>query len=61
MNLLNKSVRFIDERWFSLLDYIRLDTKCTILSQIPDNFSSAAILLHPFVEMPSGWTQRKKN
>lgn len=44
-----------------MLDYIRLDTKYTILSQIPDNFSSAAILLHPFVEMPSGWTQSKKN
>lgn len=46
---------------FSLLDYIRLDTKSTILNQIRDNFSSAAILLHPFVEMPSGWTQSKKN
>jgi Protein of unknown function (DUF2711) len=38
-----------------------LDTQSTILDQIPDNFSSAAILLHPFVEMPSGWTQSKKN
>jgi hypothetical protein len=45
----------------SLLDYIRLDSKSAILSQIPKYFNSAAILLHPFVRMPSGWTKSKKN
>jgi hypothetical protein len=44
-----------------LLDYIRLDTKSTILKQISNNFSSGAILLHPFIQMPLGWTIDKQN
>jgi Protein of unknown function (DUF2711) len=44
-----------------LLDYLRLDTKSTILKQISNNFSSAAILLHPFIQMPLGWTLDKQN
>ncbi|SME46779.1 hypothetical protein BACERE00185_05099 [Bacillus mobilis] len=40
---------------FILLDYIWLNDKSPILEQLPSNFKSAAILLHPFVQMPSGW------
>ncbi len=40
---------------FILLDYIWLDDKSPILVQLPSNFKSAAILLHPFVQMPLGW------
>jgi hypothetical protein len=43
-----------------MLDYLWLDDKSPILNQIPDNFKSAAILLHPFVQMPLGWTQSKQ-
>ncbi|SFA99555.1 MULTISPECIES: DUF2711 family protein [unclassified Bacillus (in: firmicutes)] len=44
-----------------MLDYIWIDDKSPILKQLPSNFKSAAILLHPFVQMPSGWeeTMRK--
>ena len=38
-----------------MLDYIWLDDKSPILEQLPSNFKSAAILLHPFVQMPLGW------
>lgn len=38
-----------------MLDYIWIHEKSPILKQIPNNFKSAAILLHPFVQMPSGW------
>nr|WP_081806940.1 DUF2711 family protein [Bacillus sp. H1a] len=38
-----------------MLDYIWLDDNSTILEQLPSNFKSAAILLHSFVQMPSGW------
>lgn len=40
-----------------MLDYIWVDDKSPILKQIPKNFKSAAILLHPFVQMPSGWEE----
>ncbi|AMR84684.1 putative protein YwbB [Bacillus thuringiensis serovar morrisoni str. 4AA1] len=40
---------------YILLDYIWLDDKSPILEQLPRNFKSAAILLHPFVQMPLGW------
>ncbi|MCH6266576.1 DUF2711 family protein [Neobacillus citreus] len=43
-----------------MLDYIWLDDKSPILSQLPNNFKSAAILLHPFVQMPLGWRQNKQ-
>lgn len=39
---------------FNLLDYIWLDDNSPILEQLPSNFKSAAILLHPFVQMPLG-------
>lgn len=46
-----------------MLDYIWLDDKSPILEQLPSNFKSAAILLHPFVQMPLGWEHsvRKKS
>ena len=40
---------------YILLDYIWLDDKSPILEQLPSTFKSAAILLHPFVQMPLGW------
>lgn len=46
---------------FILLDYIWLDDNSTILEQLPSNFKSAAILLHPFVQMPSGWEKSVRN
>ena len=44
-----------------MLDYIWIDDKSPILKQLPSNYKSAAILLHPFVQMPSRWekTMRK--
>lgn len=38
-----------------MLDYIWLNDRTPILKQIRRHFKSAAILLHPFVQMPSGW------
>lgn len=45
-----------------MLDYIWLDDKSPILEQLPSTFKSAAILLHPFVQMPLEWEKsvRKK-
>lgn len=43
-----------------MLDYIWLDDKSPIVKQIPRNFKSAAILLHPFIQMPLGWEQNKR-
>lgn len=43
-----------------MLDYIWLDDNSPILNQLPNNFKSAAILLHPFVQMPLGWEHNKK-
>ncbi|PES87123.1 hypothetical protein CN504_05875 [Bacillus anthracis] len=45
-----------------MLDYILLDDKSPILAQLPSTFKSAAMLLHPFVQMPLGWekSMRKK-
>ncbi|MDX8363356.1 DUF2711 family protein [Cytobacillus sp. IB215316] len=42
-----------------MLDYIWIDDKSPILSQLPNNFKSAAILLHPFIQMPWGWENSK--
>jgi hypothetical protein len=44
---------------YALLNYLWLDDHTPILTQLPNNFRSAAILLHPFVQMPSGWEQTK--
>ncbi|MEB2278349.1 DUF2711 domain-containing protein [Bacillus sp. ILBB4] len=43
-----------------MLDYIRLDGDLPILSQLPNDFNSAAILFHPFIQMPSGWEKSKR-
>ncbi|RDW14949.1 DUF2711 family protein [Oceanobacillus chungangensis] len=43
-----------------MLDYIWLDDKSPIVKQIPRNFKSAAILLHPFIQMPLRWEQNKR-
>ncbi|MDC7783381.1 DUF2711 family protein [Priestia megaterium] len=43
-----------------MLDYIRLDWDLPILPQLPRGFKSAAILLHPFVQMPLGWEKSKR-
>jgi len=45
---------------YSLLDYIWIDDRSPILKQLPSNFKSAAILLHPFIQMPSGWEVIKR-
>lgn len=42
------------------MNYLRLKTDSPILSQLPNNFKSAAILLHPFVQMPLGWEIAKR-
>jgi hypothetical protein len=43
-----------------MLDYIWLEDNSPVLDQLPHNFKSAAILLHPFVQMPMGWGQNKR-
>ncbi|KMJ57672.1 hypothetical protein AB685_15645 [Bacillus sp. LL01] len=44
------------------MEYIWLDYKTPLLSQLPQNFKSAAFLLHPFEKMPDGWEEcRMKN
>jgi hypothetical protein len=40
-------------------DYIWYDEKSPILSQLPKNFKSAAILLHPLIQMPLRWEKNK--
>jgi len=42
------------------LDYIRLDWDLPILPQLPNGFKSAAILFHPFIQMPYGWEKSKR-
>ncbi|GIN93148.1 hypothetical protein J22TS1_41990 [Siminovitchia terrae] len=44
-----------------MLNYIWLNDKSPILKQLPTNFKSAAILLHPFIQMPQGWEENKRN
>lgn len=36
-------------------DIIWLNDESPIFNQLPNNFKSAAILLHPFIQMPVGW------
>lgn len=43
-----------------MIDYIWLDDKSPIINQLPRSFKSAAILLHPFIQMPLGWEQNKR-
>ncbi|WCN39495.1 DUF2711 family protein [Aneurinibacillus uraniidurans] len=43
-----------------MLNYIWLNDKSSILKQLPQGFKTAAILLHPFVQMPLGWAQSKQ-
>lgn len=42
-----------------MLDYIWLNDEYPILNQVPKSIKSAAILLHPFVQMPLEWEQSK--
>jgi len=42
------------------MEYIWLD-ESPILKQVSKGFKSAAILFHPFVQMPKNWTENKKN
>lgn len=43
-----------------MLDYIWLEYRSPILNQLPNNFKSAAILLHPFIQMPMGWGENNR-
>lgn len=43
-----------------MLDYIWIDGNLPILFQLPNGFNSAAILFHPFIQMPSGWEKSKR-
>jgi hypothetical protein len=43
-----------------MLNYFSFDYKKPILSQLPPPFKSAAIILHPFVQMPKGWENAKR-
>ncbi|WP_194758489.1 DUF2711 family protein [Priestia megaterium] len=43
-----------------MLDYIQLDWDLPILPQLPNGFKSAAILFHPFIQMPYGWEKSKR-
>jgi hypothetical protein len=40
--------------------YIRFDEEYPLLKQARNDFRSAAFLLHPFIQMPEGWTTGKK-
>ena len=42
------------------MKYIWLD-ESPILQQVSNDFKSAAILFHPFVQMPKNWTENKKS
>ncbi|MGD6896725.1 DUF2711 family protein [Bacillus infantis] len=51
----------IKARWQSILNYLWLDHCSPILGQLPAPFKSCAILLHPFVRMPAGWTAAQRH
>jgi len=42
------------------MDYIHLTDECPIFAQIPTKFKSAALILHPFIQMPLEWEKKKK-
>ncbi|WP_255286066.1 DUF2711 family protein [Priestia megaterium] len=52
--------KYIQRRCLVLLDYIWIDGDLPILSQLPNDFNSAAILFHPFIQMPFGWDKSKR-
>lgn len=41
------------------MDYIHFNEKQPLLEQVPD-YHSAAFLLHPFIQMPTGWENNKR-
>ncbi len=43
-----------------MLDYIWLDDESPILQQVPVEYSSAAIIFSPFIQMPEGWEKAKR-
>ncbi|WP_449537699.1 DUF2711 family protein [Ferdinandcohnia sp. Marseille-Q9671] len=43
-----------------MLTYIWINDRSPILDQLPDPFQSAAILFHPFIQMPSGWVKKRE-
>ncbi|MCY7758330.1 DUF2711 family protein [Bacillus inaquosorum] len=43
-----------------MLDYIWLEDELPILKQIPVEYTSAAILFSPFIQMPEGWEKAKR-
>ncbi|MGF2820994.1 DUF2711 domain-containing protein [Bacillus subtilis] len=43
-----------------MLDYIWLDDESPILQQVPVEYSSAAIIFSPFIQMPEGWGNAKR-
>lgn len=42
------------------MNYIWFNYETPILEQIPQPFTEAAILLNTFIQMPRGWTDRKR-
>lgn len=43
-----------------MIEYININDKSPILHQVSPSFKSGALLFHPFVQMPSGWTNNKR-
>ncbi len=43
-----------------MLDYIWFDDESPILKQIPVEYSSAALIFSPFIQMPEGWEKAKR-
>jgi len=41
-------------------EYQDMEFGVPILEQLPEGYRSAALLLHPFIQMPDGWKQTKK-
>jgi len=42
------------------MDYIRFNEEDPLLQQVPE-YRSSAFLLHPFIQMPKGWSEKKKS
>jgi hypothetical protein len=42
------------------VNYIRFDEAYPLLKQARNDLQSAAFLLHPFIQMPEGWTAEKR-
>ncbi|MCM3619893.1 DUF2711 domain-containing protein [Sutcliffiella horikoshii] len=43
-----------------MIDYIWLTGNSPLLKQLPEQFISAAFLLHPFEKMPDGWEGKRR-